>query len=88
MSNSGAGADKQFSNEADADVSVIYKWNKRRKRFVRFQTLQTYCARDWEAFTINGHTYLAVANHRLGKNEISVEKCPVTFCGSRRNSIL
>lgn len=49
------------------DFSVIYKWSKKRKRFVQFQTLQTHCARDWEAFNINQQAYLAVANHRKGK---------------------
>jgi len=65
VSNSGTGTDKQLNKESD--YSVIYKWSKRRKRFVQFQTLQTHCARDWEAFNINQHTYLAVANHRQGK---------------------
>lgn len=49
------------------DFSVIYKWSKKRKQFVQFQTLQTHCARDWEAFKINRQTYLAVANHRQGE---------------------
>lgn len=67
VSNSGAGTDKQLDKESEMDFSVIYKWSNRRKRFVPFQTLQTYCARDWEAFSISQHTYLAVANHRQGK---------------------
>lgn len=67
VSNFGGGPDKA-SKELEADFSVIYKWSKKRKRFVRFQTLQTQCARDWEAFNINQQTYLAVANHRLGNN--------------------
>lgn len=49
------------------DISVIYKWSKKRKKFLQFQTVQTHCARDWEAFNINQQTYLAVANHRQGK---------------------
>ncbi|XP_013865211.1 thrombospondin-type laminin G domain and EAR repeat-containing protein isoform X2 [Austrofundulus limnaeus] len=72
VSNSGAGADKQHKKESAADFSVIYKWSNRRKRFVQFQTLQTYCARDWEAFSINQHTYLAVANHRQGDNNHTI----------------
>ena len=55
------------------DFSVIYKWSRKRKQFVRVQTLQTYCARDWEAFKINRQTYLAVANHRKGKTEKSIK---------------
>lgn len=68
VSNSGGGPDKHFNKESETDFSVIFKWSKRRKRFVRFQTLQTHCARDWEAFNINQQTYLAVANHRQGKD--------------------
>uniref|UniRef100_A0A3Q0SCS6 Thrombospondin type laminin G domain and EAR repeats n=1 Tax=Amphilophus citrinellus TaxID=61819 RepID=A0A3Q0SCS6_AMPCI len=70
---SNSGADKRFSKESEADFSVVYKWSKRRKRFVQFQTLQTHCARDWEAFNINGHTYLAVANHRQGDNNHTID---------------
>ncbi|XP_061599449.1 thrombospondin-type laminin G domain and EAR repeat-containing protein-like [Cololabis saira] len=73
VSNSGDGADKQMNKESGSDFSVIYKWSRRRKRFVHLQTLQTYCARDWEAFTINGHTYLAVANHRQGNNNHTID---------------
>uniref|UniRef100_A0A146ZKE6 Thrombospondin type laminin G domain and EAR repeats n=1 Tax=Fundulus heteroclitus TaxID=8078 RepID=A0A146ZKE6_FUNHE len=72
VSNSGTGTNKSLDSEPDTDFSVIYKWSKRRKRFVRFQTLQTYCARDWEAFTINEQTYLAVANHRMGNNNHTI----------------
>lgn len=55
------------------DFSVVYKWSKKRKQFVQVQTLQTYCARDWEAFKINRQTYLAVANHRQGKTRMSAK---------------
>ncbi|KAM4542320.1 thrombospondin-type laminin G domain and EAR repeat-containing protein-like [Odontesthes bonariensis] len=68
---SNSGADKQLNQESDS--SVIYKWSQRRKRFVRFQTLQTHCARDWEAFNINQHTYLAVANHRHGNSNHTID---------------
>ncbi|XP_068195489.1 thrombospondin-type laminin G domain and EAR repeat-containing protein-like [Antennarius striatus] len=57
----------------EIDFSVIYKWSKKRKRFVQIQTLQTHCARDWEAFTINRQTYLAVANHRQGNNNHTID---------------
>ncbi|KAE8290096.1 Thrombospondin-type laminin G domain and EAR repeat-containing protein [Larimichthys crocea] len=35
-------------------------------------TLQTHCARDWEAFNINQQTYLAVANHRQGNHNHTI----------------
>ncbi|XP_041827115.1 thrombospondin-type laminin G domain and EAR repeat-containing protein-like [Melanotaenia boesemani] len=72
VSNSGARADKQFNKDSAAEFSVIYKWSKRRKKFVRFQTLQTYCAQDWEAFNINQNAYLAVANHRRGNHNHTI----------------
>ncbi|XP_006798471.1 thrombospondin-type laminin G domain and EAR repeat-containing protein-like [Neolamprologus brichardi] len=70
---SNSGGDRRFNKESEADFSVIYKWSKRRKRFVQFQTLQTHCARDWEAFNIDGHTYLAVANHRQGDKNHTID---------------
>uniref|UniRef100_A0A3B3ULJ8 Thrombospondin type laminin G domain and EAR repeats n=1 Tax=Poecilia latipinna TaxID=48699 RepID=A0A3B3ULJ8_9TELE len=72
VSNSGTETNKSVDKQPESDFSVIYKWSKRRKRFVRFQTLQTYCARDWEAFDINEQTYLAVANHRMGNNNHTI----------------
>lgn len=63
VSNSGGEQEKLM------DFSVIYKWSRKRKQFVQIQTLQTYCARDWEAFKIDRQTYLVVANHRKGKTE-------------------
>uniref|UniRef100_A0A3P8T8Z2 Thrombospondin type laminin G domain and EAR repeats n=1 Tax=Amphiprion percula TaxID=161767 RepID=A0A3P8T8Z2_AMPPE len=70
VSNSGGAPDSRLSS--DSDYSVIYKWSKRRKQFVQFQTLKTHCARDWEAFSIHRHTYLAVANHRQGNNNHTI----------------
>ncbi|XP_024910554.1 thrombospondin-type laminin G domain and EAR repeat-containing protein-like [Cynoglossus semilaevis] len=70
VSNSGGGTYNRF--ESQMEFSVIYKWSKKRKQFVRFQSLQTFCARDWEAFTINRQNYLAVANHRLGNNNHTI----------------
>ncbi|XP_035529573.1 thrombospondin-type laminin G domain and EAR repeat-containing protein-like [Morone saxatilis] len=72
VSNTGRGPDKRFNKESEVDFSVIYKWSKKRNRFVQFQTLQTHCARDWEAFTIDRQTYLAVANHRQGNNNHTI----------------
>uniref|UniRef100_A0A3B4UN23 Thrombospondin type laminin G domain and EAR repeats n=1 Tax=Seriola dumerili TaxID=41447 RepID=A0A3B4UN23_SERDU len=62
-----------MGKKSEMDFSVIYKWSKKRKKFVRFQSLQTYCARDWEAFNINRQTYLAVANHRQGNNNHTID---------------
>ncbi|XP_038129273.1 thrombospondin-type laminin G domain and EAR repeat-containing protein-like [Cyprinodon tularosa] len=72
VSNSGTEKNKSLEKESESDSSVIYKWSRRRKQFVKFQTLQTYCARDWEAFNINDQTYLAVANHRKGNNNHTI----------------
>ncbi|XP_077476406.1 thrombospondin-type laminin G domain and EAR repeat-containing protein isoform X1 [Stigmatopora argus] len=55
------------------DYSVIYKWSRKSKHFVQFQTLQTHCARDWEAFKIHRHTYLVVANHRIGNSNHTID---------------
>ncbi|KAK5857618.1 hypothetical protein PBY51_010850 [Eleginops maclovinus] len=71
VSNSGGGPNKR--KQPENDFSVIYKWSKRRKVFVRFQTLQTHCARDWEAFKINKQIYLAVANHRHGDKNHTID---------------
>ncbi|XP_023255169.1 thrombospondin-type laminin G domain and EAR repeat-containing protein-like [Seriola lalandi dorsalis] len=73
VSNSGGGPHNRFNKESEMDFSVIYKWSKKRKKFVQFQSLQTYCARDWEAFNINRQTYLAVANHRQGNNNHTID---------------
>ncbi|KAF7661267.1 hypothetical protein LDENG_00265560 [Lucifuga dentata] len=72
VSNSGGGSMKHPDKDSVTEISVIYKWSKRRKRFVQYQTLQTHCARDWEAFHINRQTYLAVANHRQGNHNHTI----------------
>uniref|UniRef100_A0A8D3D6F5 Thrombospondin-like N-terminal domain-containing protein n=1 Tax=Scophthalmus maximus TaxID=52904 RepID=A0A8D3D6F5_SCOMX len=73
VSNSGGGPYNGLNKESETEFSVIYKWSKKSKQFVRFQSLQTYCARDWEAFTINQQVYLAVANHRQGNNNHTID---------------
>lgn len=80
VSNSGGGSGSH--KEPKGDLSVIYKWSKRSKRFVRFQTLQTHCARDWEAFNINRQTYLAVANHRQGNNKNLIKPLSINIHNS------
>ncbi|XP_077395803.1 thrombospondin-type laminin G domain and EAR repeat-containing protein [Festucalex cinctus] len=57
----------------EIDVSVIYKWSRTSEQFVKFQTLETHCARDWEAFKIHRHTFLVVANHRIGNNNHTID---------------
>ncbi|XP_075871955.1 thrombospondin-type laminin G domain and EAR repeat-containing protein-like isoform X2 [Nelusetta ayraudi] len=52
------------SREAEPQLSVIYRWQRRRRRFVQHQTLQTHSAVDWEAFSIQQQHFLVVANHR------------------------
>ncbi|KAM4698063.1 thrombospondin-type laminin G domain and EAR repeat-containing protein [Rhinophrynus dorsalis] len=55
-------------NEDGEEFSVIYKWNPKKLKFLQYQKIRTYSARDWEAFHIDGETFLAVANHREGNN--------------------
>uniref|UniRef100_A0A673AMY2 Thrombospondin type laminin G domain and EAR repeats n=1 Tax=Sphaeramia orbicularis TaxID=375764 RepID=A0A673AMY2_9TELE len=65
--------DKDFlvvanSREVEPELSVIYRWSRQRRRFVRHQTLETHSALDWEAFRIHNHSFLVVANHRQDSN--------------------
>ncbi|XP_076013664.1 thrombospondin-type laminin G domain and EAR repeat-containing protein-like [Genypterus blacodes] len=73
VSNSGGVPARQPNKMSETEISVVYKWSKRRQRFVRYQSLQTHCARDWEAFHINRDTYLAVANHRQGDSNHTID---------------
>lgn len=73
---------------AEPELSVIYRWNQRLRRFLRYQTLETHAAQDWEAFQIQNHSFLVVANHRRGEQEVgSVQMRPVSliivFCKLR-----
>ncbi|XP_065818607.1 thrombospondin-type laminin G domain and EAR repeat-containing protein isoform X1 [Labrus bergylta] len=56
------------SKEAEPELSVIYRWNQRRRRFLRHQTLETHSALDWEAFQIHNDSFLVVANHRRARD--------------------
>ncbi|XP_030638704.1 thrombospondin-type laminin G domain and EAR repeat-containing protein [Chanos chanos] len=67
VSNSGG------SVEGEKELSVIYEWSSKRLRFVRYQTLETYSARDWEAFCIHDDVFLAVANHRTGHGNHNID---------------
>ncbi|XP_041937368.1 thrombospondin-type laminin G domain and EAR repeat-containing protein isoform X1 [Alosa sapidissima] len=54
------------------EVSIIYKWSLKKLKFVRYQTLETHSARDWEAFQINDESFLAVANHRRANGDHNI----------------
>ncbi|XP_046700567.1 thrombospondin-type laminin G domain and EAR repeat-containing protein isoform X3 [Silurus meridionalis] len=66
VANSG-GCDDKF------ELSVIYKWRVKKQRFVKYQEIQTHCARDWEAFRIHDDNFLAVANHRKGEMNHNID---------------
>ncbi|KAI1899263.1 hypothetical protein AGOR_G00060010 [Albula goreensis] len=65
-------ANSRGKREGDKELSVIYKWNPRKLKFLQYQTLETHSARDWEAFNILGEDFLAVANHRQGDNNHNI----------------
>ena len=44
--------------------SALYLWDEEESSFVEILTVPTHEAFDWESFSINGQTYLAVANRR------------------------
>ena len=44
--------------------STVFKWSG--GHFVKLQSLQTYGAHDVKPFIVNGHTFLAFANHYSG----------------------
>ncbi|KAL2080822.1 hypothetical protein ACEWY4_022675 [Coilia grayii] len=58
---------------AGEEYSVIYKWSSSKQKFLRYQSLQTHTAQDWEAFSIQGEAFLAVANHRRADNNHNIE---------------
>ncbi|XP_057192162.1 thrombospondin-type laminin G domain and EAR repeat-containing protein isoform X2 [Triplophysa rosa] len=60
-------------NAEDPEKSVIYKWSSRKLKFIRYQYLSTYGARDWEAFHIQDEAFLAVANHRQGERNHNID---------------
>ncbi|NXO39630.1 TSEAR protein, partial [Locustella ochotensis] len=55
-------------NKKGQEFSVIYKWSRRKAKFITYQRITTHSARDWEAFVIEGEAFLAVVNHREGNN--------------------
>lgn len=71
--------------DGERELSVIYRWSNKRLKFVRYQTLETHSARDWEAFHINNEAFLAVANHRTGwsSNGVLRPKQVIPWCLTR-----
>ncbi|XP_056670782.1 thrombospondin-type laminin G domain and EAR repeat-containing protein [Monodelphis domestica] len=61
-------ANLEPEEKGQQEFSVIYKWSHRKLKFVAYQSIVTHSARDWEAFEIEGESFLAVANHREGDN--------------------
>ncbi|XP_051564788.1 thrombospondin-type laminin G domain and EAR repeat-containing protein-like [Myxocyprinus asiaticus] len=57
----------------DQEQSIIYKWSSRKLKFIQYQTLNTFSARDWEAFHIQDEAFLAVANHRQGERNHNID---------------
>ena len=53
------------SQKRNSVQSTVFKWSG--GHFVKLQSLQTYGAWDVKSFQINGHTFLAFANHYSSK---------------------
>ncbi|XP_031436015.2 thrombospondin-type laminin G domain and EAR repeat-containing protein-like, partial [Clupea harengus] len=66
-------ANSASSEGGGEEYSVIYKWSRRKQKFFRYQRLQTHTAQDWEAFSIQGEAFLAVANHRRDDNNHNID---------------
>uniref|UniRef100_A0A4W4H7M6 Laminin G domain-containing protein n=1 Tax=Electrophorus electricus TaxID=8005 RepID=A0A4W4H7M6_ELEEL len=66
-------ANSRAASPGEREFSVIYKWSERKLRFVAYQMLHTYSARDWEAFHIHHEAFLAVANHRQGEMNHNID---------------
>ncbi|XP_040912592.1 thrombospondin-type laminin G domain and EAR repeat-containing protein-like isoform X2 [Toxotes jaculatrix] len=56
------------SRETEPELSIVYRWNRQWRRFLRYQTLETHGALDWEAFQIHNQSFLVVANHRRARD--------------------
>lgn len=62
---------------------MIYKWSRRKAKFVTYQRITTHSARDWEAFVIEGEAFLAVVNHREGTQPSECPAGPGVGSGTR-----
>ncbi|CAK8674045.1 thrombospondin-type laminin G domain and EAR repeat-containing protein-like isoform X2 [Clavelina lepadiformis] len=56
------------SNEHGEVHSAIYRWNRKRRKFLLKQNIRTFSARSWESFIINGDHYLVIANYASDKS--------------------
>ncbi|XP_050833878.1 thrombospondin-type laminin G domain and EAR repeat-containing protein isoform X3 [Serinus canaria] len=63
-------------NERGQEFSVIFKWSRRKEKFLAYQRISTHSARDWEAFVIQGEAFLAVVNHREDRAATSSSSRP------------
>ncbi|XP_059711034.1 thrombospondin-type laminin G domain and EAR repeat-containing protein isoform X3 [Haemorhous mexicanus] len=63
-------------NERGQEFSVIFKWSRRKEKFLAYQRISTHSARDWEAFVIQGEAFLAVVNHREDRAATSSSSWP------------
>lgn len=61
---------------------MIYKWSRRKAKFITYQRISTHSARDWEAFVIEGEAFLAVVNHREGAQPSGLPPGPGVMSGS------
>uniref|UniRef100_A0A8C4ZCB0 Thrombospondin type laminin G domain and EAR repeats n=1 Tax=Gadus morhua TaxID=8049 RepID=A0A8C4ZCB0_GADMO len=69
--------EKLAEEEAKEEFSIIYKWSKKRKRFVTYQTLRTHCARDWEWTLLNFVSFIHSNFHNNNENtNTKLPKCP------------
>jgi len=54
----------QGTNDSLPDASsAIYRWDRKRRKFLVHQYIQTFSARSWASFSIEGKHYLAGANY-------------------------
>lgn len=67
---------------------MIYKWSRRKAKFITYQQITTHSARDWEAFVIEGEAFLAVVNHREGTQPSIFPPGPGVRCGTLAGALL
>lgn len=67
---------------------MIYKWSRRKAKFITYQRITTHSARDWEAFVIEGEAFLAVVNHREGTQPSIFPPGPGVRCGTLAGALL
>lgn len=50
-------------------LSVIYRFDKIKKKFVAHQFIKTFVAQSWEYFQIEGKNFIAVTNYGVRNHE-------------------